>query len=75
MYGNDIIMNESMAWNDNRRPFNPDGPKESSDGGGAVADARKLFHSAIVPHDARIPQHSPHADEPATKGLFKASHD
>src|SRR5437016_4310854 len=47
VYGSGGTSNESVAWNDNRRPFDTDSPKDELNGTGAVARTQSIFHSAI----------------------------
>ena len=76
VYGSGGTSNESVAWNDNRRPFDTDSPKDELNGTGAVARTQSIFHSAIRrPLALEFLNIPPHADEAATKDFFKASHD
>src|SRR5262249_39951410 len=76
MYGRGGASDERMAWNDNRRPFDADGPNDELDGTGAVACPKSFFSPAILPPSAlKLLNFGPHIDDPATKDLLKASHD
>src|SRR5438105_3210224 len=47
VYGSGGASNESMAWNDNRRSLDADGPEDQLYRTRAVARAQSVFHPAI----------------------------